>query len=64
MFLVSQGLEENHSHCGGESDDIFGLKPMNCPGHCLIFRESKTFSYRELPVRLADFSALHRSVVF
>ncbi|CAI5737173.1 unnamed protein product [Peronospora destructor] len=41
--------------------DQFGLKPMNCPGHCLIFREAKKYSYRELPVRLADFSPLHRN---
>lgn len=46
-----------------ESDDSesFGLKPMNCPGHCLIFRDAKTYSYRDLPIRLADFSALHRN---
>ena len=38
----------------------FGLKPMNCPGHCLIFG-SRTRSYRELPLRLADFGVLHRN---
>ena len=37
-----------------------GLKPMNCPGHCLVFR-SKRRSYRELPLRLAEFSRLHRN---
>jgi threonyl-tRNA synthetase len=37
-----------------------GLKPMNCPGHCLIFRSTKR-SYRELPMRLAEFSRLHRN---
>ncbi len=35
------------------------VKPMNCPGHCLMFSEKK-WSYRELPVRLADFGRLHR----
>ena len=37
-----------------------GLKPMNCPGHCLLFAH-RTRSYRELPVRVADFSSLHRN---
>lgn len=41
-------------------DNEFGLKPMNCPGHCLIF-DSKARSYRELPLRLADFGDLHRN---
>ncbi|KAI3720300.1 hypothetical protein L6452_21215 [Arctium lappa] len=38
----------------------FGLKPMNCPGHCLIF-DNRVRSYRELPLRLADFGVLHRN---
>jgi threonyl-tRNA synthetase len=38
----------------------FGMKPMNCPGHCLMFRE-RVRSYRELPLRLADFGVLHRN---
>lgn len=37
----------------------FAVKPMNCPGHCLLFAEKRR-SYRELPVRLADFGRLHR----
>lgn len=37
----------------------FAVKPMNCPGHCLMFKEKKR-SYRELPVRFADFGKLHR----
>jgi threonyl-tRNA synthetase len=37
----------------------FALKPMNCPGHCLIYG-SELHSYRELPIRLADFGRLHR----
>ena len=37
----------------------FGVKPMNCPGHHLLFR-SKHWSYRDLPVRYADFGRLHR----
>jgi len=38
----------------------FGLKPMNCPGHCLMFRASLK-SYRDLPMRMADFGVLHRN---
>uniref|UniRef100_A0A0D6QSN3 threonine--tRNA ligase n=1 Tax=Araucaria cunninghamii TaxID=56994 RepID=A0A0D6QSN3_ARACU len=38
----------------------FGLKPMNCPGHCLMF-DNRVRSYRELPLRLADFGVLHRN---
>jgi threonyl-tRNA synthetase len=37
----------------------FGLKPMNCPGHCLLFA-AEMHSYRELPYRMADFGRLHR----
>ena len=36
------------------------LKPMNCPSHCLMFGESIK-SYRELPLRIADFASLHRN---
>ena len=43
-----------------DASEVFGLKPMNCPGHCLIFAH-RGVSYRELPVRLADFSSLHRN---
>uniref|UniRef100_A0A8D0L147 threonine--tRNA ligase n=1 Tax=Sphenodon punctatus TaxID=8508 RepID=A0A8D0L147_SPHPU len=38
----------------------FALKPMNCPGHCLMFAH-RPRSWRELPLRLADFGALHRN---
>ncbi|HYN23347.1 MAG TPA: threonine--tRNA ligase [Thermoanaerobaculia bacterium] len=37
----------------------FAVKPMNCPGHCLIFA-TRLRSYRDLPVRYADFGRLHR----
>lgn len=43
-------------------DEEYGLKPMNCPGHCLIFA-SKKRSYRYLPIRYADFSPLHRNEI-
>ena len=38
----------------------FGLKPMNCPGHALIF-DHRIRSWRELPLRMADFGVLHRN---
>jgi threonyl-tRNA synthetase len=38
----------------------FGMKPMNCPGHCLLFAH-RLRSYRELPLRIADFGVLHRN---
>jgi threonyl-tRNA synthetase len=37
----------------------FGIKPMNCPSHCLYFAMDK-YSYRDLPLRIADFGRLHR----
>uniref|UniRef100_A0A8D3D9W4 threonine--tRNA ligase n=1 Tax=Scophthalmus maximus TaxID=52904 RepID=A0A8D3D9W4_SCOMX len=43
-----------------EVDDVFALKPMNCPGHCLMFGH-RPRSWRELPLRLADFGVLHRN---
>ncbi|XP_052700149.1 threonine--tRNA ligase 1, cytoplasmic-like isoform X1 [Crassostrea angulata] len=38
----------------------FALKPMNCPGHCLMF-DHRQRSWRELPLRMADFGVLHRN---
>jgi threonyl-tRNA synthetase len=36
-----------------------GIKPMNCPSHCLMYADRKR-SYRDLPIRFADFGRLHR----
>ena len=41
------------------SNDEFFLKPMNCPQHCVIY-QSRPRSYRDLPIRLSDFSVLYR----
>lgn len=38
----------------------WAMKPMNCPGHCLMFA-SQIRSYRDLPIRYADFGVLHRN---
>jgi threonyl-tRNA synthetase len=42
-----------------DEDRELGVKPMNCPGHCLLYA-SQVHSYRELPLRYADFGRLHR----
>jgi threonyl-tRNA synthetase len=42
-----------------EGEQESGMKPMNCPAHCLMFGAER-HSYRELPVRMADFGRLHR----
>jgi threonyl-tRNA synthetase len=47
MFLLTVEEEE------------YGVKPMNCPGHCYLYAIGK-HSYRDLPIRYADFSRLHR----
>ncbi|MBP2487592.1 threonine--tRNA ligase [Rhizobium leguminosarum] len=46
---------------GDDTDDdrVFALKPMNCPGHIQIFKHGLK-SYRELPIRLAEFGNVHR----
>ncbi len=48
MFLLPVG-----------ENQVYGLKPMNCPNAMILFN-SKVRSYRDLPLRLADFSILHR----
>ncbi|MET2826482.1 threonine--tRNA ligase [Mesorhizobium shangrilense] len=46
---------------GDDTDDdrVFALKPMNCPGHVQIFKHGLK-SYRDLPVKLAEFGNVHR----
>ena len=44
---------------GNEQDEGFALKPMNCPAHIELF-DKKTRSYRDLPVRLAEFGSCFR----
>jgi threonyl-tRNA synthetase len=38
----------------------YGMKPMNCPGHCLIFDHTLR-SYKDLPLRISEFGVLHRN---
>jgi len=42
-----------------EDDRVFAIKPMNCPGHVQVFRNALR-SYRDLPLRLAEFGKVHR----
>ncbi len=42
-----------------EDERVFAIKPMNCPGHIQIFKHGLR-SYRELPLRLAEFGVVHR----
>jgi threonyl-tRNA synthetase len=53
MFPIMKGDQE------ASDDDAYILKPMNCPHHILLFK-SQMHSYRELPVRYAEFSTLYR----
>jgi threonyl-tRNA synthetase len=42
-----------------EDERVFAIKPMNCPGHIQIFKHGLR-SYRELPLRMAEFGVVHR----
>ena len=67
--MFNQKLWEISGHAAKYADDMFSLdvdgqkfslKPMNCPSHCLIFK-NEFKSYKDLPLRIADFGALHRN---
>lgn len=65
MFNVtssSPSRRDSDEGKAGAEEDEYALKPMNCPGHCLIFN-AHHHSYRDLPIRYADFSPLHRNEV-
>jgi len=53
-------FRENMFTAQDENDKILALKPMNCPGHVQIFRQGIK-SYRDLPLRMAEFGACHRN---
>jgi threonyl-tRNA synthetase len=44
----------------GDEGEELGVKAMNCPGHCRLYQSAK-HSYRDLPIRFAEFSRLHRN---
>ena len=67
-LLYESHLWETSGHWGKYKENIFvaeyedrefGLKPMNCPGHCALFG-TQQWSYRDLPVRYAEPGLLHR----
>jgi threonyl-tRNA synthetase len=67
--IMRRDLWKTSGHTGYYKDSMFGpievekadyqLKPMNCPGHVLIYK-SKLHSYRDLPVRLAELGTVYR----
>jgi threonyl-tRNA synthetase len=67
-FMMNQELWEKSGHWDHYKDNMyfsevdnakFALKPMNCPGHMLIFK-NKLHSYRDLPIRMGEFGQVHR----
>ncbi|KAI5192929.1 threonyl-tRNA synthetase [Nematocida minor] len=69
--VFTNELWKTSGHLDKYKEDMFcfkadntdmALKPMNCPGHCLLF-EHLSCSYRDLPLRIADFGVLHRNEV-
>lgn len=67
--LYNKGLWESSGHWQHYQENMFildvdneqfSLKPMNCPSHVLMFKMN-SHSYRELPLRIADFCVLHRN---
>ena len=59
MFAVKSAHAFTHPEDPEADQRIFALKPMNCPGHVQIFKHGLK-SYRDLPIRLAEFGAVHR----
>ena len=67
--ILDKSLWETSGHWGWyrenmfvtktEDERVFAIKPMNCPGHVQIFKHGLK-SYRDLPLRLAEFGAVHR----
>ncbi len=67
-LMMNQELWEKSGHWDHYKDNMyfsevdhksFALKPMNCPGHMLIFKH-KLRSYRDLPIRMCEFGQVHR----
>lgn len=55
-----ENFRENMFIAESRDDRVLAVKPMNCPGHVLIFG-NRLRSYRELPLRLAEFGSCHRN---
>jgi len=59
MFAVKSAHAFTHPDDPEADQRVFALKPMNCPGHVQIFKHGLK-SYRDLPIRLAEFGNVHR----
>jgi threonyl-tRNA synthetase len=59
MFAVKSAAAFEAPADAEKDQRIFALKPMNCPGHVQIFKHGLK-SYRDLPIRLAEFGVVHR----
>ncbi|MGB7335013.1 MAG: threonine--tRNA ligase [Salaquimonas sp.] len=59
MFAVKSAHALTHPDDEEADQRVFAIKPMNCPGHVQIFKHGLK-SYRDLPVRLAEFGNVHR----
>ena len=59
MFAVKSATAFNNPDDDAAEQRVFALKPMNCPGHVQIFKHGLK-SYRDLPLRLAEFGCVHR----
>ncbi|XP_069869784.1 threonine--tRNA ligase, mitochondrial isoform X1 [Dipodomys merriami] len=57
---TNKAASAQSGHSARPPIDTLALKPMNCPAHCLMFAH-RPRSWRELPIRLADFGVLHRA---
>ena len=55
-----ENFRENMFIAESRDERVLAVKPMNCPGHVQIFR-NRLRSYRELPLRLAEFGSCHRN---
>ncbi|KAG4301378.1 hypothetical protein PCK1_002304 [Pneumocystis canis] len=58
--VTGRGIMGNNKSENYLQNETYGLKPMNCPGHCLIYSLEER-SYKDLPIRYIDFGALHRN---
>lgn len=67
-FMMNQQMWEQSGHWDHYHENMyfsevdqtrFAMKPMNCPGHMLIFKNN-LYSYRDLPIRMAEFGQVHR----
>lgn len=68
--LMNRSLWETSGHWGKFKDNMFivedeettmAIKPMNCPGHIICYQTGAVKSYRDLPIRMAEFGLCHRN---